>query len=217
MLRFFAPLVLALALPLAGCGSEEQPAADPTGSSTAPTSTAPTPSGTPSGTPSSSAAPPKASGKVADTLDLTITPGMLGEVRVGMRRAEWERTGQLEEGAALCAEQVRWAGNPKGIVVLTDDDATITQILVSARGPRTDHGGIGVGSTYGELRAAYPDLTPLVDDGFDGASTYPPGEEDGRPYLGFLLGVPAAEVSDSTEVVAIAVTGGEKAYFQYDC
>lgn len=150
---------------------------------------------------------------------LLIAPGAVGEVEVGMTRAAWEPTGQIEDGAALCAEQVRWAGNPEGFVVLSDGtpDATITQISVFARGPRTAHGGIHVGSTYGELRAAFPTTTPPVDDGWDGASTYPPGEEDGRTYLGFLLGAPAAEVTERTEVTAIAVTGGERPYFQYDC
>lgn len=210
MFRSAAPLVLVLAL--TACGAESDPAAEP--SSTAPASPSSPTSPT---TPPPSAPPSKLPPKAAENLDLTIAPGVLGEVRVGMTRAQWERTGQLEDGASVCAEKARWKGNPKGIVVITDDQATVQQILVSARGPRTDHGGIHVGSTYGELRAAYPDLTPLVDDGFDGASTYPPGEEDGKPYLGFLLGVPAAEVSDSTPITSIAVTGGAKAYFQYDC
>lgn len=212
MFRTAAPLVLTLGLALTACGSTDEPVAEPSPTSTTGTTG---PTSTPSRT--FTAPPSKVPPRTATNLDLTIAPGMLGEVRVGMTRAEWERTGQLEDGASVCAEKARWKGNPKGIVVITDDRATVQQILVSARGPRTDHGGIHVGSTYGELRAAYPHLSPLVDDGYDGASTYPPGEEDGKPYLGFLLGVPAAQVSDSTPVTSIAVTGGDKAYFQYDC
>lgn len=126
--------------------------------------------------------------------------------------------GYFEDGAAVCeGELIRWAGAPEGFQVLTDDDATITQLRVSVPGPRTAHGDIEVGSTYADLKAAFPDVTAPVADGFDQSSVYPPGEEDGLPYLGFLLADRPAQVTDDTEVVSIAATDGDEAYFQYDC
>jgi hypothetical protein len=154
------------------------------------------------------------------TEDLVILPGSIGEARVGMTRAQWTPTGLFEDGAVLCeGELIHWAADPtaKELFVLTDEDATITQLSVSAPGPHTEHGDLEVGSTYGELKRAFPTLTQPVDDGFDQASVYPPGEEDGLAYLGFLLDSPAGKVTDDTTIVKIAVTGGEKPYFQYDC
>ncbi len=152
--------------------------------------------------------------------ELVILPGSIGEARVGMTRAQWTPTGLFEDGAVLCeGELIHWAADPaaKKLFVLTDEDATITQLSVSAPGPHTEHGDLEVGSTYGELKRAFPTLTEPIDDGFDQASVYPPGEEDGLSYLGFLLDSPAGKVTDDTTIVKIAVTGGEKPHFQYDC
>jgi hypothetical protein len=106
--------------------------------------------------------------------------------------------------------------NPPGFLVLTGRDHRIAQIAVGVPGPHTAE-GIQVGSTYGELKAAYPTLTAPVPDGYDQFSAYPPGEEDGRPYLQFLFGAYGEPVTDATPITLIAVTDGEKAYFQYDC
>jgi hypothetical protein len=217
VLRFVVPL--ALAAVLTACGTDDSPdAADPTTAPTSPvtTSTAADPTTDPTTDPATDPAsgwtPP-----AAYPTPVTIRPGQVGKVRVGMSLAEGRATGQLEDGAALCGELVRWTGNPDGFLVLNDRSRRISQITVSVPGPRTERGGIQVGSTYGELRAAFPGLTKPVADGWDGASVYPPGEEDGRAYLGFLLLVPPAQVTDRTPVIAIAATGGDKPYFQYDC
>jgi hypothetical protein len=218
-----AALLAATALSLTACsGTDEPDRADTTPAAATPSATpsdAPTAESTddaPSPEPSSE--PPAAPGSPADLTDLVIEPGAVGEARIGMTRPQWEETGYFEDGAAVCeGELIRWAGAPEGFQVLTDDAATITQLHVSVPGPRTAHGDIEVGSTYADLKAAFPDVTEPVADGFDQSSVYPPGEEDGLPYLGFLLADPPAQVTDDTEVVSIAATGGDEAYFQYDC
>lgn len=202
----FALLLALGAASLSGCtddnkASDGRPPGTPTSGTTTTTgSTTDTPAPTP------------------DAGDVVIEPGAIGAARVGMTRAEWEKTGLFEDGAVLCeGELIHWAGEPEGFGVLTDADATITQLSVATQGPRTKHGDIGVGSTYGDLKAAWPGLTEPVEDGFDQASVYPPGEEDGLAYIGFLLDAPLDKVTDDTEIAVIAVTGGQKPNFQYDC
>lgn len=207
------PLIIAAALLLAltGCSSDDPPL-----------DTTPTREPAPTATPTTAPATPPATTPTpsTDLPALVIRPGAIGDARVGMTRDEWSATGLFADGAAICeAEMIHWRDDPDGagLRVLTDDDATITQLWVTAPGPVTAHGDLQVGSTYGDLRAAFPTLTEPVDDGFDQSSVYPPGEEDGLPYLGFLLDAPAAEVTVDTPIAAIAVTGGEPAYFQHDC
>ncbi|GAA1539556.1 hypothetical protein [Nocardioides humi] len=212
LIRRTSALALLLALgatALAGCGSDEPDESDSTASPT-PTVTTPAPEPTTSEPPA----------PTADVPALVIRPAAIGDAQVGMTRAEWEATGLFADGAAICAgELIHWKDDPDGTAlrVLTDEDATITQLWVTAPGPVTDHGDLQVGSTYAELAAAFPDITAPVDDGYDQASVYPPGEEDGLPYFGFLLGAPADEVTGDTPIAAIAVTGGTPADFQYDC
>jgi len=208
----FALLLALGAASLSGCTDDDK-ASDTTPSGT-PTSQSPT--GTPTET--TTDATDTTDGPATDLGRAVIEPGAIGAARVGMTRAEWERTGLFEEGALVCeGELIHWAGEPEGFGVLTDAKATITQLTVATQGPRTKHGDIGVGSTYGELKAAWPDLTDPVEDGFDQASVYPPGEEDGLAYIAFLLDAPVGKVTDDTEVAVIGVSGGQKPNFQYDC
>ncbi|GAA3525524.1 hypothetical protein [Nocardioides daeguensis] len=205
------PLILAAALLLAltGCSSDDGGPASEPGPPRSSTTSTPTPTPTRTTRAPSTALPA-----------LVIRPGAIGDARVGMTRAEWSATGLFADGAAICeGELIHWKDDPDGVGlrVLTDEDATITQLWVTAPGPVTAHGDLQVGSTYGDLLAAFPTLTRPVADGFDQSSVYPPGEEDGLPYFGFLLDAPPGEVSADTPISAIAVTGGEPAYFQFDC
>lgn len=212
-------LVLALGATLvAGCEATTT-AGDRAGQDITPIAPASTPASP--ATPATPATPASSTTTSAPAgSELLIRPGAVGEARVGMTRAEWSTTGLFADGGVLCeGELIHWAADPRArrLFVLTDPEATITQLFVLAPGPRTAHGDIQVGSTYGELSAAWSDLTEPVDDGFDQSSVYPPVEEDGLPYLGFLLDAPVAELTDDTPVMRIAVTGGEEAAFQYDC
>ncbi|WGX95927.1 hypothetical protein [Nocardioides sp. L-11A] len=210
------PLILAvvLLLALAGCSSDGDGDGPGGGPGDGPT---PIPSATPPPTSGPAPTPPVPSTALPA---LVIRPAAIGDARVGMTRPEWEATGLFADGAAVCeSELIHWKDDPDGagLRVLTDEDATITQLWVTAPGPVTAHGDLQVGSTYAELTAAFPDSTEPVADGYDQASIYPPGEEDGLPYLGFLLDAPPDEVAAATPIVAIAVTGGEPASFQFDC
>lgn len=218
----FALLLALGAASLSGCTDDDK-ASDATPSGT-PTSESTT--GTPTDTATDGAdEPTDATGTAGSTGDpsaglehAVIEPGAIGAAQVGMTRAEWEKTGLFDDGALVCeGELIHWAGKPEGFGVLTDADATITQLTVATQGPHTNHGDIQVGSTYGELKAAWPTLTKPAEDGFDQASVYPPGEEDGDVYIAFLLDAPVDKVTDDTEVAVIGVSGGQKPNFQYDC
>lgn len=214
----FALLLALGAASLSGCTDDDK-ASDATPSGT-PTSQSTTgaPTDTTTDTTETSGAAGSTDDPSAGLRHAVIEPGAIGAAQVGMTRAEWEKTGLFDDGALVCeGELVHWAGKPRGFGVLADADATITQLTVGIPGPHTKHGDIQVGSTYGELKAVWPGLTKPVEDGFDQASVYPPGEEDGLAYIGFLLDAPLDKVTDDTEIAVIAVTGGQKPNFQYDC
>jgi hypothetical protein len=175
----------------------------------------PGPSPTTPGSTTTSATSPAA------THGLVIAPGRLGDVRAGMTKAEWSRTGKIAKGAVLCpGEIVHWKADPTGqrIFVYTRG-TTITQLSVKAPGPSTA-GGIQVGSTYAELRRIYgTGLTKPEQVGWDGdAQVYAVGEEDGRTYIGFQVKLAkSGKVTAASTIDEIAVTDGTKPGFAYDC
>ncbi|TNM36433.1 hypothetical protein FHP29_20040 [Nocardioides albidus] len=217
-----ALLVLAVAAS-AGCSSDDDGPDEPASSTPSPSpTTSPTPAdrATTDATTTDGTTTDGATTGQPALPALVIRPGAIGDARVGMTRDEWSATGLFADGAAICeGELIHWRDDPDGtgLRVLTDEDATITQLWATRPGPVTDHGDLQVGSTYADLVAAFPTVTDPVDDGFDQSSVYPPGEEDGLPYLAFLLDAPAEDVAADTPIAAIAATGGEPAYFQFDC
>ena len=78
--------------------------------------------------------------------------------------------------------------------------------LLSNLGAKTAE-GIGVGSTLGQIQDAYADLTPVEPAGFDQSGNY---VVDGDRYLGFLYNENAVDATESSKVVFMEVTKGDK-------
>ncbi len=86
------------------------------------------------------------------------------------------------------------------------DSGSIASIGISKSSPKTAK-GIGVGSTLAQVRSAYEDLTPVEEAGFDQSGNY---VVDGDRYLGFLFNEHASDTSDSSKVIFMEVTKGDK-------
>ena len=94
----------------------------------------------------------------------------VGSVRLGMplgeaasdcprRDTSWSSEGTTERGAVIVL-----AGHPVVARVATTPDSSITRLVVRDPALRVE-GGLGVGSTVGQLRAAYGPLCALTGEG----------------------------------------------------
>ena len=186
--------VAVLILVTAGCGSD--PATDDTATTVEDSSATPGPT-------EQTTAPP------ADSSDLVVAPGRIGPVRVGISKDEAVSTGLFDadvDGVEGCTFQLQWKKEFEGVDVSTLEDGTVASLGVLAGGPKTSE-GIGVGSTLAEVKAAYPELSPVKPAGFDQAGAFHTVGED---HIGFLFGeATPATVTDSTKVSFIEVTSGK--------
>ena len=91
--------------------------------------------------------------------------------------------------------------------MLTRDDGSISSIGVFKGGPKTSK-GIGYGSTLDDLTKAYPNLSPVVDAGFNQAGAY---EFTDTEFIGFLFGDATVSTSRARRRSRfIEVTVGDK-------
>ena len=93
-----------------------------------------------------------------------------------MSKAEALKTGfftptSRRRSRAVTRFPLQWKKKYKGVDVLTRDDGSIASLGVFKGGPKTSK-GIGYGSTLDELIKAYPNLSPVVDAGFNQAGAY---------------------------------------------
>lgn len=186
--------VAVLILFTSGCGSD--PTSD--GGST----TAGQPSSAPSETIEMTAEPVDSSG-------LVVKPGSVGPVRAGITKDEAMASGLFDadvEGVEGCTFELQWKKQFDGVDVLTRENGSIASLGVTAGGPSTSE-GIGVGSTLAEVKAAYPELSPVAAAGFDQAGAF---HTLGDDHLGFLFGeATPATITDSSKVSFMEVTTGK--------
>lgn len=190
-------------LVLSACGTDE-PDAEPTRTTSAPTPTAsPTTSDAPSDLPTSSAG-------------LELSPGAIGPVTVGMTKAEAEATGLFDvdvtdDGCGTTAP-LTWKAAYQGVDVQTDPDGTVVSLGVrSADGPRTSQ-GFGVGSTFGELLEVYGgELSAPEEAGYGQVGVF---VQDNDRWLGYLFGeaesIEALDNNMGLKVTFVEATQGEK-------
>ncbi len=196
-------LVVAVAalLVLNGCGSDDPKEPDKTTSSPSPE-----PSATPAPTTAAPAKPAPAPS------ELVVEPGRVGPAVAGMSKADALETGLFNADVPPPVEgcppyPLKWKKKYKGLDVLTRDDGSISSIGVSKGGPKTSK-GIGYGSTLNDLTKAYPNLSPVVDAGFNQAGAY---EFTDTEFIGFLFGdATVSDIKGSSKISFIEVTVGDK-------
>jgi hypothetical protein len=186
--------VAVLVLFTAGCGSgPTSEGNDPTVEQT---------SASPEATPETTAPP-------ADSSDLVVTPGKVGDVKAGMTKEEALATGFFDadvKGVEGCTFALQWKKQFEGVDVLTREDGSIGSLGVTKGGPQTAE-GVGVGSTLADVKAAYLDLSAVKEAGFDQAGVF---HTVGDDHIGFLFGeATPATITDSSKVSFMEVTSGK--------
>lgn len=199
MNKQIAGLVLAVSV-VGGVGAGAL-ADELTTDATSPTASA-TPTAPTSGTPSGSQNP---------NGDLTITPGAVGPVKAGMSQQEALATGYFIANAPGPVEgcpdlPLEWKKPyTQTFDVRTLGNGEITSIGIRGDGVTTA-GGIGVGSTFDEVRAQYPD-DALVEAGYgqSGVRIFDP--QDGG-WIGLLFNETVADIAGDSTVSFVEVTKG---------
>ena len=185
---------------LSACGSDDPKEPNETTSSP---STEPSETTEPTESPTTSA--PQAA-------KLVVKPGAVGPARAGMTKAEALETGLFDSDVPApvegCPEfPLKWKKQYQGVDVLTRKNGTISSLGVFKGGPKTKE-GIGYGSTLDDLIKAYPNLSPVVDAGFNQAGAY---EFTDNEYIGFLFGdATVSDIKGSSKISFIEVTVGDK-------
>ncbi len=199
MKRSFVAALAAL-LVLSGCGSD-----DPKEPEKTVASPSPQPSATSEPTESPTTPAPQAT-------KLVVKPGAVGPVRAGMSKADALETGLFDSDVPPPVEgcpnfPLKWKKQYQGVDVLTRDDGSISSIGVFKNGPKTAK-GIGYGSTLDDLVKAYPNLSPIVDAGFNQAGAY---EFTDTEFIGFLFGdATFSSIKGTSKITFIEVTVGDK-------
>ncbi len=194
-MKLRASFAIAALLFAGACGGSDSPS---TKSTKAPS---PTPSG------SASAAP------------LVVAPGRVGPVQVGMTVDEANATGLFEPFEETaddpCKEfnpPIQWKAPNHESLLIRVEDGKVTALGIK-EGPKTAK-GVGVGSTFGDVKAAYPDAKAEQSQGF-GSTVY---RKDGDQWLGMGFDEDPDKIEDSSKLLYMEVTVGSKpATFRDGC
>ena len=194
--------------------NDDTPRTSPTNTHTV---TEPTtkPSKTPTTTsPKSTPTTPKTPVQTPSTklADFVLAPGMVGPARAGMTKKQALATGLFDADVASNAcdfiAPLQWkARYEKALDVLAFGNGEISSIGVWSGAPRTAS-GLGLGSTYAQIRAAYKYSESRNNDYGQGGVLVANASDGG--WIGFLFDKPLAELKSSDKVVFIEVTKGGK-------
>ena len=143
--------------------------------------------------------------------ELELAPGRVGPVRAGMTQAQAMATGYFVADKPAPAEgcpvvPLAWKDEYVNTYdVQTLGNGEISSIGVRGRGVTTAD-GIGVGSTYDEVKAAYPDDT-LLEAGYGQSGIKLFDRQDGG-WIGFLFDAMPEDTTASDPVTFVEVTKG---------
>lgn len=187
------PVMVALLAVTAACGDEDDKAADtPTA---APSTSAPTTPAPATPAPATTTTAPPASSP------LVVAPGRVGAAQVGMTKAQAVATGLFDANVSTGDDGCQ------AVIPLRWKKVYGSSMGITKGGPKTAK-GIGVGSTFAQVRDAYADLTPIEEAGYDQSGDYVVTGD--KLYLGFLYNETAQAATDSSKVTFMEVTKGEK-------
>jgi hypothetical protein len=182
-MRLRAGAAIAVLLLAGACGGSDEPDDEPTGATQAPSASEP----------------------AAD--ELVAAPGAIGPVQVGMTVDEADATGLFEPFEEVaddpCAEfnpPIQWKSPHTDDLRIRVEDDKVTAMGI--RGGVKTAEGIGVGSTWADVKQAYPDAKPEPSQGF-GSTVY---RQDGDKWLGMGFDEDPDKIKDSSTLLYMEVT-----------
>ena len=143
--------------------------------------------------------------------ELELAPGPVGPVRAGMSKAQALATGYFVADQPAPVEgcpviPLAWKDEYVNTYdVYTLGNGEISSIGVRGRGVTTAD-GIGVGSSYEQVQAAYPDDT-LLEAGYGQSGIKVFDRQDGG-WIGFLFDAKPGAITASDPVTFVEVTKG---------
>jgi hypothetical protein len=186
-MRLRASAAIAVLLLAGACGGSDSPEDEPTAATKAPSATEP----------------------ASD--ELVVAPGEVGPVEVGMTVDEANATGLFEPFEEVpddpCAEfnpPIQWKDPHTDDLKIRVDDDTVAALGI--RGGAKTAEGIGVGSTWADVKQAYPDAKPEPSQGF-GSTVY---RQDGDKWLGMGFDEDPDKIKDSSTLLYMEVTVDSK-------
>lgn len=171
----------------------------------------PSPRVTPIATPTPTPTPKPTSDAPSSPDQFVVVPGAVGPVKAGMSKSEALATGYFIADAPPPVEgcpgiPLVWKDKfADSFDVYTLGNGEITSIGIRAAGTTTAE-GIGKGSTYDEVQAAYPD-EQLVEAGY-GQSGLRVFDRDNGGWLGFLFNPTVDKIKGDSPVTFVEVTKG---------
>jgi hypothetical protein len=186
-MRLRAGAAIAVLLLAGACGGSDSPEDEPTAATKAPSASEPA------------------------TEELVAAPGAIGPVRVGMTVDEANATGLFEPFEEVaddpCAEfnpPIQWKAPRTEELKIRVEDDKVTALGI--RGGVETAEGVGIGSTYGEVEQAYPDVKAEPSQGF-GSTVY---LKDGDKWLGMGFDEDPDQIKDSSTLLYMEMTVGSK-------